>query len=666
MSAPAARASLAVPAALFHCPACKVHFRAPPSSQTPLLLECAHTVCSECIEALQTLEFLCCPVCDAVTSDCTHNYAMAEAAEAAWAEAAFNTGDGDVTTAAASVCADSVVQDEDVPMPGAYSGKALCALLDRLTAASTALQAGSERVSGTRAGLKAHVEASIVDFEATLDDVIAKVNEYRASTKAAVRAVCADRVKALEAQADELAVSAGQLTACVAGGNAAMARGNPASVEHAFRAALAMVVLERAAVLPRVPLRLGIAADVRPTLASLAGLARLRLYEVDASRSGVSGNGLRVFEAGPRRSGENVITVTCRDAAGMAADWVTADDVAVSVNRAGGGDVVGHVASAAVVETGVLEVTFEVSEEGVSEVELSVSVCGVTLGGGPWRVWRGCKAEGVHVTSLPVNNACDNRGLAITSDSSHMVVSNFGTHQLSVYRLSDGSHVRSFGSEGEAAGQFRSPCGLCMTKENTILVADYRNKRIQEMTLEGGHVKCIGVGVINDGVRGIAMHGDVVAVGKSGGRTPDRIMLFSYTSGALLSKFGAIGSGEGQYYNVTGMEFTADGKHLFIASSSNEHVSLATVEGVFVRYIGAGVLGGGYKDVTLTRAGEVVVADYYNHRVCVFSQVDGTLLRTWCANGTGNSPFNNPTALTTSRNRLYVLDEHRARVHVFE
>jgi len=205
-----------------------------------------------------------------------------------------------------------------------------------------------------------------------------------------------------------------------------------------------------------------------------------------------------------------------------------------------------------------------------------------------------------------------------------------------------------------------------MTKENTILVADCSNKRIQEMTLEGGHVKCIGVGVINEGVRGIAIHGDVVTVGKYAGLTPDRIMLFSYTSGALLRKFGPLRGGEGRYPYVTGIQFTADGKHLIIADLSDERVSLTTVEGVFVRYIGAGVLGGGYKDVTFNSAGEVVVTDTSNRRVCVFSQSDGTLLRTWGANGTGNSQFNSPTALATSRNRLYVLDEHRARVQVFE
>jgi len=247
-----------------------------------------------------------------------------------------------------------------------------------------------------------------------------------------------------------------------------------------------------------------------------------------------------------------------------------------------------------------------------------------------------------------------------------MVVSNYDTHQLSVYRLSDGGHVRSFGSKGPAVGEFKGPLGLCMTKENTILVAEYGNKRIQGMTLEGGHVKCIGVGVINEGVQGVAMHGDVVAVGKSVHDTPNRIMLFSYTSGALLSQFGAFGSGEGQYQYVTGLQFTADGKHLIIADYTNNCVSLTTVKGVFVRFIGGGVLGGGHKDVTFNSAGEVVVTEYTNNRVCVFSQSDGTLLRTWRANRTGNSGINKPMALATSRNRLYVLDEHGARVQVFE
>jgi DNA-binding beta-propeller fold protein YncE len=613
----------------------------------PLLLDCAHTVCAACMEALSAVEPVCCPVCSSLTSGGAHNYAMAEVAEAAWAEETVETANSDVIMDPYRRRGDMTEAD---PTCAALADQ-LVLLLDRLSAASVALDTGSESMTGAKADLIAHAEASIVRFNTVMDDVIVRVNEYRASTIATVQAVRDDRLKALEAQADELAVSAGQLEACVAGGRAAMTRGNTVSIKHALDSALALSELEKTDVLPRVPLKLDIVADVGPTLTALADLARLRLYEVDADKSSVSGNGLKTFVAGPRGLENNVITVTCMEADGGEADWVTASDIAVSVKSLRSGDVVGHVASAGIVKPGVIEAVYAVDDVG--EVELSASVCGVTLAGGPWRAVSGCRAQGLYVATLPVISKHNNRGLAVTSDAMHMVVSNSGTYELTVYRLSNGGHVRSF--RGAATG----PIGLCMTKENTILVARYYCKVIQELTLEGEHVKFIGLGVKN--VWCVAIHGDVVAVGKFGGVSPSRVMLFSYASGALMSQFGTYGSGEGEYTNVSGIAFTTDGKHLVIADHNN--VSLTTVEGVFVRHYDAGA---GYKTVAVNSAGGIVIANYDNDRVCVFSYVDGTLLRSWGVRGTGNGQFMSPTALAISHNRLYVLDHKSARVQVFE
>jgi DNA-binding beta-propeller fold protein YncE len=312
-----------------------------------------------------------------------------------------------------------------------------------------------------------------------------------------------------------------------------------------------------------------------------------------------------------------------------------------------------------VVEPGFIEVVYEVDHIDVSEVELSVSVCGVKLAGGTWLPVSGCRADGVHVAILPLKDAEGNRGLAITSDGSLMVVSNSMSHQLSVYRASDGNHIRSFGGKGTAAGQFAYPYGICMTKHNTVLVADGGNRRIQEVTLEGTHVKFIGQDIIRSEVWGIAIHDDVIALGKYGTRSSNGIMLFSYISGELLSQFG----GYGEYMHVTGVTFTADGKHLLIGGYYDRRVSLTTVEGVFVRSY---VVGPGLKTALFNREGDIVSVDFENDRVNVFSLVDGTLLRCWGTRGIGEGQFDRPAALAISHNRLYVLDQDSARVQVFE
>jgi hypothetical protein len=652
--------SLAALAASFHCPACTLHFRAPPSEMVPMLLACAHTICTACIEALSVVEPVYCPVCNAVTSGITQNFAMAEAAETVWTENTVETADIDVI-----MDRDAKRSKSDSDHYGDVADK-LIPLLDRLAATSAALETGSEGMAVAKADLIAHVETSIARFHTLVDDVIEKANGYRATAVAVMRAVCDDRLKALEAQADELAVSAGQLAACVAAGKAAMARGNLESVKHAFDSALAMSELEKAVVQPRVPLRLEIAADAAPTLTALAGLARLRLYEVDAGKSSVYGDGLSWFAAGPPGLEDNVITVNCVDAGGMAADWLTASDIDVRVRGAGGVGVVGHVVSAAVIEAGIIEAVYAVDDEGCGVVELSVSVCGVILADGPWRaVGGGCKAMGVHVETFPIPTLEKTRGRAVAFDAMHMVVSDSDKNKLSVYCLSDVSRIRSFGKKGAEAGQFDEPFSLCMTDKNTVLVMEYGNERIQEVTLEGAHVKFIGAGIINDDMGlGLAVHGDVVAVGKSFGRlgrSDNRIMLFSYTSGAPLSQFGDWGSMDGQYRCVSAITFTSDGKYLAIYDQGNKRVTLTTVGGRFVKHYDAGQ--GGFNNVAFNNTGDIVVTDSYNHRVCVFSRDDGTLLRTW---GAHNGEFKYPIALAVVRNWLYVLDEGNARVEVFE
>jgi len=349
--------------------------------------------------------------------------------------------------------------------------------------------------------------------------------------------------------------------------------------------------------------------------------------------------------------------VVCRDSDGFAAEWVTSDDVDIGVETAEKGEEAGHVIGAKVVESGVIEVRYAVADEELDEVVVRVRVCGTALSPESWRVRNACQVKGIHVSTLPLQHMGNNRGLAVTTDGSLMVVSNCVSHQLSVYRADDGRHVLTFGGLGMGACQFSRPFGLCMTDQDTVLVAELGNHRIQEVTLGGAHVKFLGEGVIETRVWAVAAHGEVVAVGKYGDISGTCVMLFHRTSGTLIREFG-------EYGKVTGLGFTPDGKHLLVAGTSC--ALLTTVEGALVRHIGAGVLGHGNKQVGMLRTGDVVVTDQSNHRVCVFSSADGSLLRVWGGKGYDNGQFELPVAFAVLRARLYVLDACSARVQVFE
>jgi len=325
------------------------------------------------------------------------------------------------------------------------------------------------------------------------------------------------------------------------------------------------------------------------------------------------------------------------DSAGELADWATlADaDVGLTVNGA-----TWQVASTVFTEPGVVEVTYVVGE-GLEEMEVGVSLCGVAVPGGPWRARAGFMAKGVLVDTLLLQrdhsyNSC----LAVSSNGSLLVVSNADTDQLDVFRREDGSHARTLGGPGTGPGEFSEPWSLCMTSWDAVLVGELGNKRIQEVTLEGAHVKFIPV-------RGrphyMAVHGDLVAVG----RGKPFIELYSYTTGALVRTLSTVD------INVRNICFAPDGEQLAVVGL--DHIALVSVDGQSVRPIGP---RGYYIGVAFTYTGDVigVIRDGPSEGVRVFSVTDGRLLVSW--------ETDIVTAGTVSGNRLFVLNE--CQVQVFE
>ena len=81
---------------------------------------------------------------------------------------------------------------------------------------------------------------------------------------------------------------------------------------------------------------------------------------------------------------------------------------------------------------------------------------------------RGRKKEGGPVA--PVALAIDAYGLVYVSDNT----------TNSIYVLSpEGACMASFGKEGRAPGEFKSPCGIMVTEGGVIYVCDFGNDRLQ-------------------------------------------------------------------------------------------------------------------------------------------------------------------------------------------
>lgn len=179
--------------------------------------------------------------------------------------------------------------------------------------------------------------------------------------------------------------------------------------------------------------------------------------------------------------------------------------------------------------------------------------------------------------------------------------------------------------------------------------------------MAGEHVRMIGAGILDGVVLSIAANADSLIVGTSNMLKRNKVRMFDLTSGALISSFGE--EGVALVDTPCGLRFTPDGGHIVIAESTNQ-LTLRTRAGKFVSYIGKGVLNNP-SDVDFCTSGDIIVADCWNHRVCVFSSAGGALLRTLGCQGDAPSQFASPTALATHSDTLYVLDVVNARVQVF-
>jgi DNA-binding beta-propeller fold protein YncE len=468
----------------------------------------------------------------------------------------------------------------------------------------------------------------------------------------------------LDAQVDVLSVSVGQLRASVAGGNSALKQGHLVGIKSAFFATTLVKELCKAKLEPCVSAKVDIVANVCGVLEDLRSMTVMRLYDIDASKSIVSGTGLVSCLRG--LGAVNEVKVACVNSAGKPADWVTAEDVVV-IARSVDGEVVGRGVGGQVVGKGKIVIKYEVDDVDMDEIDLSVTVGGVIVSG-PQRVavCSAIKTDAAHVRTIIPIKGTGNYGIAVTLDGLHLIVSDYRSHSISVYSMDSGGCISSFGCFGSKPGQFKYPFRICATPRGTILVSECGNGRLQEVTITGEHVRFIGEARHFDyeSVYGLCMQGDLVAVGKHGSSTDGRIVLFSYSSGALIRKFGSYGFGEDQMANVFGLSFTPDEKHILIANRTSL-LSMFSVDGAYVKTFGTRADSGGWNDV-LCSGSSIFMTDSRNDRVCVFSAETGALIRTWGMQGLGDGQFMFPSTLANHKNKLFVLDTGSPRVQVFE
>jgi len=262
----------------------------------------------------------------------------------------------------------------------------------------------------------------------------------------------------------------------------------------------------------------------------------------------------------------------------------------------------------------------------------------------------------------------------------NLVVSDGGNHRIQVFRYMDGAHLRTIGSRGAGIGQFNLPWGIAFDGAGHIIVCEADGNRVQVLRYsDGAHVCTFGSegsgnGQLNN-PSGIAVDGEGNIAVYDGGN--HRVQVHRLSDGAYIRTIGSRGSGNGQFGeggfgSYGGVAFDSEG-NLVVADFNNHRVQvLRYSDGTHLRTIGSEGEGAGQflcpSGVAFDAAGHIVVVELGNHRVQVLRYSDGTHLRTIGSCGSDNGQFNGPSGgiAIDSDGRIVEADTFNHRVQVLE
>ena len=253
-------------------------------------------------------------------------------------------------------------------------------------------------------------------------------------------------------------------------------------------------------------------------------------------------------------------------------------------------------------------------------------------------------------------------GVAV-NEQDEIAVSDVGNHKIHLFK-SDGTHIRSFGGEGEQHGEFDWPSGTAYHDDN-IIVAEQGNHRVQVLSRQGGYLRHFGEqGSLDHQLNlpfGLSIDSDgniIVADRKN-----KLIKIFS-ADGQFLHKLGSEGSFTKPYHCIQ------HDNYLIVSDKGDHSIKLFDRKGNFFYKFGKkGNADGEFNEphcMLMNKAGHLMVCDSENHRVQVF-ELSGKFVAKFGTEGSGMGEFNLPlSAAVLSDGKIVVPDLRNSRIQIFE
>ena len=251
-------------------------------------------------------------------------------------------------------------------------------------------------------------------------------------------------------------------------------------------------------------------------------------------------------------------------------------------------------------------------------------------------------------------------------DNGDIVVAERGAHCITTLNKK-GELMKRFGSKESKEGDFTYPCGVAITNDGHILVADYH--RLQKLTIDGVCVNLVGSNTSRSGRLqfntpfGITVHpttGQIfvadcynnriqvfnndltlshsitrkytkplcgpfdVALDNEGylyvAESGNHCITKLTTNGKFITSFGSEGSAPGQLSRPSSL--TINDNLAYVSEAGNDRVSIFDVNGTFLHCFGK--IGSGEGElhlphgITIDTYGNLYVGDTYNNRIVVY------------------------------------------------
>ena len=227
-----------------------------------------------------------------------------------------------------------------------------------------------------------------------------------------------------------------------------------------------------------------------------------------------------------------------------------------------------------------------------------------------------------------------------------------------------------------ADGTFSAPSRAATDASNNVYVTDSGNSRVQKFSSTGTFLSKFGTLGTGNGqflvgsALGIAVDsaGNIYVVDK----LSNRVQKFN-SAGVFVSTWGSLGTANGQFNAPTGIAVDPSSGNVYVADTGNNRIQKFTSSGAYVTQWGSAGVGDGNfaspSGVAVDSTGDVYVADSGNSRIQKFTSTGGFVTK-WGSLGTGDGQFGATTTTTLdlaigSSDNVIVVDPSNNRVQKF-